>query len=238
MQVRDEDLPASIFSTKSNFVDSAALNHPNFWKNYLEAADAIRLIVELGWPIPPSFEDTLIHVFSHFTSTTPSIVEHTRCAILRALGGHMSTTSYMECCVQLCLKHAGALLTIAERHTSDSKKVDSSISLAVPNFVSNLLACCPLLVEVTWWTVRVKFFFGCANIFHLIFCLLQKLELPENIDMLTTLQKVCGRIPKWRQSRDSLIGIVSSCRSAWYHIWPNVNYYAQRILNECLETRV
>ena len=150
MQVRDEDLPASIFSTKSNFVDSAALNHPNFWKNYLEAADAIRLIVELGWPIPPSFEDTLIHVFSHFTSTTPSIVEHTRCAILRALGGHMSTTSYMECCVQLCLKHAGALLTIAERHTSESKKVDSSISLAVPNFVSNLLACCPLLVEVTW----------------------------------------------------------------------------------------
>lgn len=148
-----------LYFLQSNFVDSAALNHPNFWKNYLEAADAIRLIVELGWPIPPSFEDTLIHVFSHFTSTTPSIVEHTRCAILRALGGHMSTTSYMECCVQLCLKHAGALLTIAERHTSDSKKVDSSISLAVPNFVSNLLACCPLLVEVTWWTVRVRFFF-------------------------------------------------------------------------------
>ncbi len=146
------------------FFDSAALNHPNFWKNYLEAADAIRLIVELGWPIPPSFEDTLIHVFSHFTSTTPSIVEHTRCAILRALGGHMSTTSYMECCVQLCLKHAGALLTIAERHTSESKKVDSSISLAVPNFVSNLLACCPLLVEVTWWTVRVRFFFLDAQI--------------------------------------------------------------------------
>ena len=130
--------------------NSAALNHPNFWKNYLESTDAIRLIIELGWPIPPSFEDTLIHVLSNFTSATPAIIEHTLCAILRALGGHLSITLYMECCLQLCLKHAGALLTIAQRHAAESRKADNCISLAVPNFVSNLLTSCPAFVEVTW----------------------------------------------------------------------------------------
>ncbi len=127
---------------------SAALNHPNFWKNYLESADALRLITELGWPIPPSFEDTLIHAFTNLTATTPSIVEHTLCAILKAIGEHLSTPLYTECCVQLCMKHTDALLMIAERHANESKKLDSGIFLTVPQFVSNVLMSCPSLVEV------------------------------------------------------------------------------------------
>ena len=127
---------------------SAALNHPNFWKNYLESADALRLMTELGWPIPPSFEDTLIHAFTNLTATTPSIVEHTLCAILKALGDHLSTPSYADCCVQLCIKHSDSLLTIAERHANELRKIDSSIILAVPQFVSKTLTSCPSLVEV------------------------------------------------------------------------------------------
>jgi len=130
------------------FYRSAALNHPNFWKNYLESADALRLITELGWPIPHLFEDTLIHAFTNLTATTPSIVEHTLCAILRALGEHLSTPLYAECCVQLCLKHTDALLAIAERQTNASIKVDNSTQLAVSAFVLNVMTNCPSFVEV------------------------------------------------------------------------------------------
>ena len=129
--------------TDSNFRLSAALHHPNFWKNFLEAADALRLIAELGWPIPPSFEDTLIHALTNLTATTPSIVDHTLCAILRELGEHMSIPSYVECCIHVCTKHTDALMVIAERHANDSRKVDNSVLLAVPQFVSKVLEGCP-----------------------------------------------------------------------------------------------
>ncbi len=131
------------------FLCSAALNHPNFGKNYLESADALRLITELGWPIPPSFEDILIHAFTNLTATTPSIIEHTLCAILKAIGQHISTLLYSECCVQLCIKHTDALLMIAERHANEPKKLDSGIFRVVPQFVSNVLTGCPSLFEVT-----------------------------------------------------------------------------------------
>ncbi len=142
-----------------NFSRSAALNHPNFWKNYLESADALRLITELGWPIPPLFEDTLIRAFTNLTGTTPSIVEHTLCAILRALGEHLSTPLYAECCVQLCLKHSDALLAIAERQANESIKVDKNIHLTVSAFVLNVMTNCPSFVEVMQkpgWIVCLK----------------------------------------------------------------------------------
>jgi hypothetical protein len=132
----------------ATFGFSAALNHPIFWKNHLESADALRLIIELGWPIPPSFEDTLMQAFVNLNATTPSIVEHTFCSIIKALGQQLSVTMYAECCTQLCIKYADELRIIADRHGTDSRKTDSSIFLAVPIFVSNVLEACPLLLKV------------------------------------------------------------------------------------------
>ena len=182
-------LSVTYVTPDSNFRFSAALHHPNFWKNFLEAADALRLIAELGWPIPPSFEDTLIHALTNLTATTPSIVDHTLCAILRELGEHMSIPSYVECCIHVCTKHTDALILIADRHANDSRKVDNSVLLAVPQFVSKVLEGCPSLIEVVQHNpdkIQAHSAHGCP----------QKLKLPENIDKLSNLQKVCGRTPK------------------------------------------